>query len=116
MAKPFRFLREKMVRMAEETSESVSNKSAEIQSPIATIAPTTTIAVIPVGTPVPPPTLHTAFYTFCQALEASLTNEEDAELLAHAGNIQGWHDNGNVVIAWQHAVKLLEHVLGAPMG
>ena len=100
--------------MPDETPKIVDEFATEIQTPIATTAPATTIAVVPVGTPTPPPTLHSAFYTFCQALETSLT--DDAELLAHAVNIQGWHDNGNVVIAWQHAVKLLEHVLGAKMG
>ena len=100
--------------MPDETPKIVDEFATEIQTPIATTAPATTIAVVPVGTPTPPPTLHSAFYTFCQALENSLA--EDAERLEHAVNIQGWHDNGNVVIAWQHAVKLLEHVLGAKMG
>ena len=97
------------VHMLGNASVSVDEFSTESQSSEETIL----IQPLPLHqTPVP--TLHSAFYSVCQALESALS--DDIELLEHAKNIQGWHDNGNVVIAWQHAVRLLEKALGAKMG
>lgn len=77
----------------------------------------TTLNVVPLALhPTPPATLHAAFSVLCKALEGELQATEQCETLGHVLDIQGWHANGNVVIAWQHAVRILAEVLGAPMG
>ena len=56
------------------------------------------------------PTLDAAFVLLCQAMIARL--EEDLPAQLHAEEIMGWHANGNVGVAWAHAILLLEQVIG----
>ena len=60
------------------------------------------------------PTLAEAFTMLCQALSAQLEDDLPAQL--HCDEIQGWHANGNEGVAWQHAVQMLERVVGVKMG
>ena len=74
-------------------------------------APVPAPAAVAVAFPVTvPPTLEDAFYLLCEALCPHLEDNLPAQV--HAQEIQGWHANGNVTVAWQHAVQLLEQVLG----
>jgi len=68
------------------------------------------IADEPVETVTPCPTLAQAFATLCQALMPLL--DEDMVSQCHCADIQGWHADGTTVVAWQHAIRLLEGVLG----
>lgn len=56
------------------------------------------------------PSLHEAFMCLCAAMEPYL--EESLPDLLHCQEIQGWKANGNDHVAWQHAIQLLEQVLG----
>lgn len=59
-----------------------------------------------------PPTLDDAFTVLCQAMVARLDDNLPAQV--HAQEVQAWFANGpaNHRAAWQHAVWLLEQVLG----
>ena len=63
------------------------------------------------------PSLSTAFTVLCQAIDGHLT--ENQTLSGHCDEIQAWHANAggdeqheNSIMAWRHAVQLLEGVLG----
>lgn len=68
----------------------------------------------PVTVPAPPPTQAEAFQTLCRYLAQAL--DEDLPGSAHAEEIMGWYENGNITVSWAHAVQLLERVIGVPMG
>lgn len=63
--------------------------------------------------PPAPPTMDEAFHTLCRAMAVRLDENEPARL--HCDDIRGWYANGNHVVAWTHAVQLLEGVLGATL-
>lgn len=75
------------------------------------VQPEARISLEPVPTPIP--TLDDAFMTLCMAMEPRL--DENMPALMHCQEIQGWFQNGNYQIAWQHAIQLLEGVLGVPL-
>ncbi len=97
-------------------------RAERIAESVETLPETLVLQVQPVGPAMPapvapaPPTLDAAFMVLCQALALALA--EDIPGQAHADEIQGWYANGgsNIVVAWQHAVMLLERVLGAKLG
>ena len=65
------------------------------------------------------PTLRDAFFTLCAALEAHLI-EDNLTTYQHCREVQAWMVNAGedasgkaqAVLAWRHAVMLLEEVLG----
>lgn len=57
------------------------------------------------------PTLDEAFHTLCMAM-APLCGD-DLVRQRHCAEIRGWLMNGNTLVAWQHAVMLLEGLLGS---
>lgn len=61
-------------------------------------------------------TLHDAFYLLCNAMLPLL--EDNLPAYMHCQEIQGWMTDGgtNGPIAWQHAVQVLEGVLGVKLG
>ena len=79
-----------------------------------TIAETTEIAEVLEPDVVTPPTLHDAFFLLCAAMETHLEDNQPSYLKCR--EIQAWYVNGNHAISWQHAAKLLEEILGVPLG
>lgn len=66
------------------------------------------------------PTLSTAFTTLCAAVQGHM--EDNAVLANHCNEIQAWHANSggdefhsNSILAWRHAISMLEEVLGHSM-
>lgn len=69
--------------------------------------------VPPAPAPVPAPTLEAAFTLLCQAMEAHYV--DDVPTALRCQEIQGWYANGNVVVGWREAIRLLEQMLGLPL-
>ena len=61
-----------------------------------------------------PPTLSDAFHTLCYAMMPLL--EDNQPSLIHCQEIMAWHADGNVHVAMQHAVQILEEVMGVRLG
>lgn len=80
-----------------------------------------TIDIVPVGSAgrdPEPPSMDEAFETLCLALHEKL--QEDLPAQMHVEEIMAWYSNGlangpNAPVCWQHAVALLEQVLGVRM-
>lgn len=59
------------------------------------------------------PSFDEAFMMLGKALVHHFADNIPAQL--HAEEIQIWHINGNHVVAWQHAIQLLEQALDAKL-
>ena len=57
--------------------------------------------------------LDEAFMLLCRGMIERLEDDVPAQL--HVEEIQGWYSNGNVAVAWAHAILVLEQVLGVPL-
>ena len=84
--------------------------------------PATLASSVPVSGPVSvtesepvsvPPTLGMAFVALCEAMSPSF--QEAIPDLLRCREIQGWYVNGNHIVAWSEAIRLLEQVLGTPL-
>ena len=61
----------------------------------------------------PTTTLDEAFMLLCRGMIEKLEDDVPAQL--HVEEMQGWYTNGNVAVAWAHAILVLEQVLGVPL-
>ena len=61
----------------------------------------------------PTTTLDEAFMLLCRGMIEQLEDDVPAQL--HVEEMQGWYTNGNVAVAWAHAILVLEQVLGVPL-
>lgn len=61
-----------------------------------------------------PPTMAMAFMTLCQAMEPCFEDQIPEQVRCQ--EIMGWYDNGNHLVAWKEAVRMLEQVIGAGLG
>ena len=61
-----------------------------------------------------PVTMEYAFHQLCMALEGCCEDSIPDQMRCQ--EIRGWYANGNVPVAWQAAVVLLEQVLGVKLG
>lgn len=61
------------------------------------------------------PTILQAFVDLAHAMEHEYVQREDLPAAARCQTIRIWADDGNHVVAWQHAVQLLEGIIGQPL-